>query len=140
MDHQHVLRQAVFVRSSCHSVYTVLANREGWEVTGDLVPQEAPDKSRCWAFVYLYNVVVSILLGEKNLEAGAAGERDKWQKGPRGSLPTCPPPPPGLAWTTNPKLWVGWSLMVANDVSIPRECFAKISELLKRNGLRAAHI
>ena len=45
-----------------------------------------------------------------------------------------------VAWTKNPKLWVGWSLMVANDVSIPRECFAKISELLKRNWLRAAHI
>ena len=45
-----------------------------------------------------------------------------------------------LAWTKNPKLWVGWSLMVANDVSIPRECFAKISEFLKRNWLRAAHI
>ena len=24
-----------------------------------------------------------------------------------------------IAWTKNPKLWVGWSLMVANDVSIP---------------------
>ena len=45
-----------------------------------------------------------------------------------------------LAWTKNPKLWVGWSLMVANDVSIPRECFAKISEFLKRNWPRAAHV
>ena len=48
--------------------------------------------------------------------------------------------PTNLAWTKNPKLWVGWSLMVANDVSIPRVCFAKISEFLKRNWLRAAHI
>ena len=45
-----------------------------------------------------------------------------------------------LALTKNQKLLVGWSLMVANDVSIPRECFAQISELLKRNGMRAAHI
>ena len=45
MDHQHVLRQAVFFRSSCHSGCTVLANREGWRVAGDLVPQEAPDNS-----------------------------------------------------------------------------------------------
>ena len=44
MDHQHVLRQAVFF-SSCHSTCTVLANREGWRVAGDLVPQEAPDHS-----------------------------------------------------------------------------------------------
>jgi hypothetical protein len=48
--------------------------------------------------------------------------------------------PAGIAWTKNPKFWVGWSLMVANDVSIPRKCFSKISELLKRNWLRAAHI
>ena len=29
MDHQHLLRQAVFF-SSCHSDCTVLENREGW--------------------------------------------------------------------------------------------------------------
>jgi hypothetical protein len=46
-------------------------------------------------------------------------------------------PVPG---TKNPKLRVGGSLMVANDVSIPRECFPKISELLKRNWPGAAHI
>ena len=45
MDHQYVLRQAIFFRSSCHSGCTVLANREGWQVAGDLVPQEAPDNS-----------------------------------------------------------------------------------------------
>ena len=45
MDHQHVLRQTVLFRSYCHSVCTVLANREGWEVADDLVPQEAPDNS-----------------------------------------------------------------------------------------------
>ena len=33
--------------------------------------------------------------------------------------------------TKNPKWWVGWSLMVAY-MSIPRECFAKISEFLKK--------
>ena len=43
INHQHVLRLAVFVESSCHSGCTVLANREGWRVEGDLVPQEAPD-------------------------------------------------------------------------------------------------
>ena len=53
-------------------------------MAGDLVPQEAPDNSGCWVFMYLYNVVVQLLLGEKNLEAGAAGEGDKWQKGKRG--------------------------------------------------------
>ena len=45
-----------------------------------------------------------------------------------------------VAWTRNPKLWVSWSLMVANDVPIPRECFTKISEFFKRNWLKAAHI
>ena len=44
-------------------------------------------------FVYLYIVVV----GEKNLEAGTAGEGVKWQKGLRKILPTCPPPPPGCS-------------------------------------------
>ena len=43
-----------------------------------------------------------------------------------------------LAWTKNPKLGVDGSLMVANDVSIPKECFDKISEFLKRNWPRAA--
>ena len=36
-----------------------------------------------------------LLLGVKTLEAGAAGEGDKWQKGPREILPTRHPPPPG---------------------------------------------
>ena len=46
MDYQHVLRQAVFFFIiSCHSGCTVLANREGWRVEGDLVHQEAPDNS-----------------------------------------------------------------------------------------------
>ena len=45
MDLQHVLRQAVFERSSCHNGCAVMANREGWRVAGDLVPQEAPDNS-----------------------------------------------------------------------------------------------
>ena len=40
IQHQHVLRQAVFFRSSCHRGCTVLANREGWQVAGELVPQE----------------------------------------------------------------------------------------------------
>ena len=44
---------------------------------GDLVPQEAPVNLSCWFFVYLYNVVVKLLLGEKNLEAGAAGAGDE---------------------------------------------------------------
>ena len=44
-----------------------------------------------------------------------------------------------VAWTKNTKLGVDGSLMVANDVSIPRECFDKISEFMKRNWLRAAH-
>jgi hypothetical protein len=49
--------------------------------------------------VYLYNVVVYLLLGEKNLETGAADVGDKWIKGQREILPTCPPPPPGLHHT-----------------------------------------
>ena len=43
-----------------------------------------------------------------------------------------------VAWKKNPKLWVGGSLMVANDVSIRRECFDKISGFLKRNWPSAA--
>ena len=70
--------------SSCHRGCTVLANRKGWQVAGDLVPQEAPVNSSCWFFVYLYKGVVKLLLGKKNLEAGAAGAGDKWQKEPRG--------------------------------------------------------
>ena len=35
-----------------------------------------------------------------------------------------------VAWTKNPKLGVGGSFMVASDVSIPKECCDKISELL----------
>ena len=45
-----------------------------------------------------------------------------------------------VAWTKKSNLGIYGSLMVANDVSIPRECFPKISELLKRNWLRAPHI
>ena len=47
----------------------------------------APDNSWCWGFVYLYNVVVQLLLGEKNLEAGAAGE---WDKGTKGNFTNIP--------------------------------------------------
>ena len=46
---------------------------------------------------------------------------------------------PTVAWTKNPNLGIYGSLMVANDVSLPRECFDKISEFMKRNWLRAAH-
>ena len=46
-------------------------------------------------------------------------------------------PVPG---TKNPKLRVFVSFMVANDVSIPRECFLKISEFLKRNWPGATRI
>ena len=34
-----------FIKSFCHSGCTFLANREGWRLAGDLVPQEAPDHS-----------------------------------------------------------------------------------------------
>ena len=53
-------------------------------MAGDLVYQEAPDNSWCWVFVHLYSMVVKLLFGGKNLEAGAAGEGDKRQKRPRG--------------------------------------------------------
>ena len=41
-----------------------------------------------------------------------------------------------VAWTKNPNLGIYVSLMVANDVSLPRECFDKISEFMKRNWQR----
>ena len=44
MDHQNVLRQAVFF-SSYHSGCTVMANREGGQVAGKLVPLKAPNRS-----------------------------------------------------------------------------------------------
>ena len=47
-----------FFKRSCHSGCTVLANRPGWQVAGDLVRQEAPHDSWCWVFVYLSTVVV----------------------------------------------------------------------------------
>ena len=45
MDNQHILKTGCFFRSSCHRGYTVLANRKGWQVAVDLVPQEAPTNS-----------------------------------------------------------------------------------------------
>ena len=47
MDHQHVFR-LFFSPSSCHRGSTVLANRKGWQVAGDLMPQEAPVNSPCF--------------------------------------------------------------------------------------------
>ena len=40
MDHKRVLQQGFFL-SSCHRGCTALANREGWRVAGELVPQDA---------------------------------------------------------------------------------------------------
>ena len=61
-----------FLENSYHSGYMVLANKAGWQVAGGLVPQESPDNSLCWVFLYLYNVVVLLLLAGKNLKVGAA--------------------------------------------------------------------
>ena len=61
-----------FMKSSCHSGYTFLANSAGWRVTGDVMPGESPDNSLCWVCVYLYDVVVKLLLTGKNLESKAA--------------------------------------------------------------------
>ena len=48
-----------FFRSSCHSGCTVLANREGWQVAGELVPQEAhiihDVGSVCISTMWLFN-------------------------------------------------------------------------------------
>ena len=65
-------------------------------MAGDLVPHEAPNSSLCWVFVYLYNVVVKLLLGKKNLEAGAAGEGDQHTLLHHQAVLhyTLPPPPP----------------------------------------------
>ena len=56
MDHQHVLR--LFFLSSCHRGCTIMANKKGWPVASDMVPQEAPVIHHAGFFVYLYNVVV----------------------------------------------------------------------------------
>ena len=53
MDIQFVWTAWTFLRSSSHSGCIVLSNRAGWQVTGDLVPQEATHNSYCWVFVYL---------------------------------------------------------------------------------------
>ena len=58
MDHQHLIRLCFFFLISCHRGCTVLANRKGWQVAGDRLPQEAPVNSSCCFFVYLYIVVV----------------------------------------------------------------------------------
>ena len=71
----------------CHSGYTVLANRAGWQVAGDLLSRESLDNS-CWDFVYIYDAAVLLCLAKDNLEAGA----EKWQKGPRGILTSSSPP------------------------------------------------
>ena len=54
LDRLNYLEKILSQCSDC----TVLANRAGWRVPGDLMPQEAPDNSSCWVFVYLYDVVV----------------------------------------------------------------------------------
>ena len=41
----------------CHIGYTVLANRAGWQVAGDLLHQESLDNS-CWDFAYIYDAAV----------------------------------------------------------------------------------
>ena len=73
-----------FFKSSCHTDYTLLANKAGWQVAGDLVQQESLDKSRWWVFVYIYDVVISLLLAGKNLEAGTI----KVAKGTKGTCRT----------------------------------------------------
>ena len=45
-----------------------------------------------------------------------------------------------LGWTNNIKLWVGGQVNMANAVSMPRECFPKISEFFKSNWTGAASI
>ena len=51
-----------------------------------------PKNSWFWvSTMWLFNFI----LVKKNLEAGAAGEGDKWQKGQKEISPTCHPPPPG---------------------------------------------
>ena len=54
--------------------------------------------------MYLYSVVVYLLLGGKNLDAGAAGEGVKLQKGPRGFLPLFAPQEAVLYNLLNPSL------------------------------------
>ena len=67
MDHQHVLRQAVFFRSSCHRGCIVMANREGWRVAGELVPQEAQIihdvGSFCISTMWLFNYCLELCFG-----------------------------------------------------------------------------
>ena len=65
-----------FLRSFSHSDCTVLTNGAGWQVTGDMVPQEHQiihDIESClslqWGSLTYF--------AAKNLEAGAAGEGDK---------------------------------------------------------------
>ena len=67
-----------------------------------LMPHEALDIYWFCVFVYIYSVIVLLLLGVKNLKAGAAGEGYNWQKGTRGIWQSCNAPSPGL-----PPLYLG---------------------------------
>ena len=83
MDHQHVLRQAVFLKKFMPQ-WLHCSGKQGRGASGRWSGASGgPISSWFWVFVYLYTVVVWLLLGEKNLETGAACEGDKWQKGPR---------------------------------------------------------
>ena len=45
-----------------------------------------------------------------------------------------------LGWTNTPEWWVGAQYNMANAVSMPRQCFPKISEFMKGNWPGAARI
>ena len=94
MDHQHAFRQPVIFFKKFLSQWLHCSGKLGRVVNGSWSGASGgPRNSWFWVFVYLFNV--SLQCGEKNLEAGAAGEGDKWQKGLKEILPKCPPPPPG---------------------------------------------
>ena len=57
MDHQSVWTAWTFLRSSGHSGCIVLSNRAGWQVAGDLVPQEAPHN------FHMFGLCVSLRFG-----------------------------------------------------------------------------
>ena len=70
------------LKSSCHSGCTVLANREGWRVAGDLVHQEAPEIHDYWLLcistMWLFNFfLVKRTLKQELQVKETSGKRDR---------------------------------------------------------------
>ena len=82
-----------FLKSTCHSGYTVLAKRAVRKVAGDLVPWECPDNLLCGSLCISMMWLLNLFLLERTVKQ----ELNKLQNGTRGIWPSCPPRTPCFA-------------------------------------------